>query len=337
MAHTQAVPGSTLTLPSDTEILIERSFRAPRALVWRAFTDASLLPKWMGPARYEMTHSEMDVRVGGKFRWVWRLDEGELTMHGTFLEVDAPRRMVTSEHMEPSPTPTHNTFTLTEEKDGRTKVAIRIRVPSQEMRDMMLATNMQRGMDEGYARLDAILPDLAARPGGAHALPGSTMTLLSDTDILLERSFRAPRALVWRAFTEPSLYRKWMGPAEFPMTRCDMDVRPGGKFLHQWGGPDGHQMPGEYVEVDAPSLLAYVDTGETPSRVTITFTQEKDGRIGDARTRSREDGSQFVRTKVAFLARMPSKAARDEILASGWTEGTEACYQQLDALLKEIG
>lgn len=150
------------------------------------------------------------------------------------------------------------------------------------------------------------------------AIPGSTLSLPSDTDILLERSFRAPRHLVWRAFTDAALVRRWMGPAEFPMTRCEMDVRPGGKFLWAWDG-QGHQMPGEFVEVDAPRRLVYVDTGPTPSHVTLTFTEDKDGR-----------------TKVAMLARMPSKAARDEILGSGWNEGMEYCYTRLDAILPEL-
>lgn len=151
----------------------------------------------------------------------------------------------------------------------------------------------------------------------AHAVPGSIVTLPSDTEILLERTFRAPRALVWRAFTDPALVPKWYGPPDVPMTRCEMDVRPGGTFLWAWGE---HTMPGVFKEVDAPRLLAYEDTGVTPSYITVTFTEEKDGR-----------------TKVALRARMPSKAARDEILASGWTEGTEACYVRLDALLPEVG
>lgn len=145
--------------------------------------------------------------------------------------------------------------------------------------------------------------------------PGSTLTLPSDTDILIERSFRAPRALVWRAFTDPALVRKWMGPAEFPMTRCEIDLRPGGEFLYEWAA-QGHQMPGRFVEVDAPRRLVYEDTGPTPSHVTYTFTEEKDGH-----------------TKVAMLARLGSKALRDEMLASGFTEGMEACYVALDALL----
>jgi len=153
---------------------------------------------------------------------------------------------------------------------------------------------------------------------GPHVIGGSTLTLPSDTEILIERSFRAPRELVWRAFTDPSLVPRWMGPAEYPMTRCEMDVRPGGKFLYEWAS-QGHHMPGHFVEVDPPRRLVYVDTGPTPSRVTLTFTQEPDGR-----------------TKVAMLGRLPTKQLRDEILASGFNEGTEAGYVRLDALLPEL-
>lgn len=313
MARTHAIPASTLTLPSDTEILVERTFRAPRELVWRAFTDAALLPKWMGPARYTMTRSEMDVRPGGRYEWGWKLDEGSLRIHGVFTEVDAPRRLVTEEFMDPFPKPTRNTMTFTE-KDGRTTVAIRIALASKEMRDAMLATGMQGGMDEGYDRLDALLPSLA-RPTLA-----STLSTPSDTEILLERTFRAPRALVWRAFTDPKLLPRWMGPAEHPMTRCEIDLRPGGKMIWGWGEDgQGYQMPAEFVEVDAPRRMVYVDTGPTPARVTVTFHEEKDGR-----------------TRVAFHARFPDKAGRDEILASGWTEGTEMGYVRLDALLPEM-
>src|SRR5688572_15023562 len=104
----------------------------------------------------------------------------------------------------------------------------------------------------------------------------STLTLPSDTEILIERSFRAPRALVWRAFTDPSLLPQWMGPAEHPMRRCEIDLRPGGKLLWVWGeGESEHRLPGEFVEVDPPRRLVYVDTGDTPSHVTLTFTEEK--------------------------------------------------------------
>jgi|SRR5688572_19308617 len=149
-----------------------------------------------------------------------------------------------------------------------------------------------------------------------NAAPRSTLTLPSDTEILIERIFRAPRPLVWRAFTDASLLPRWMGPEEHSMTRCEMDLRPGGKFLWVWGKGEGaHRLPGEFVEVDPPRRLVYVDTGDTPSHVTLTFTEVADG------------------TKVAMLGRLPSKTMRDEILASGYIEGTELGYVRLDALL----
>lgn len=152
---------STLELPSDREIKIDRVFDAPRTLVWRAFTDPKLLPRWMGPAQYEMTTSEMDVRPGGKYRWVWRLDDGkDLTITGRFLEVDRPNRMVTVETMDPRMGESHN-VTLFTEKGGKTTVSIRIKVADKATRDAMLATGMQDGMDLGYLRLDALLKELA--------------------------------------------------------------------------------------------------------------------------------------------------------------------------------
>ena len=152
---------STLSLPSDCEIQIDRLFDAPRALVWRAFTDPKLLPRWMGPEQYEMTTSEMDVRPGGTYRWVWKLDAGmELTIKGRFLEVDRPNRIVTLETMEPSTGESHNITTFIE-KAGRTTVSIRMKLPDKNTRDAVLATGMQDGMDLGYLRLDKLLRELA--------------------------------------------------------------------------------------------------------------------------------------------------------------------------------
>jgi len=161
MAQKTGTHASTLELPSNREIKIDRVFDAPRTLVWRAFTDAKLLPRWMGPAQYEMTTSEMDVRPGGKYRWVWRLDDGQfLTITGRFLEVDRPNRIVTIETMEPSTGESHNITRFTE-RGGRTTVSILMKLPDKETRDAVLATGMQDGMDLGYVRLDGLLKELA--------------------------------------------------------------------------------------------------------------------------------------------------------------------------------
>lgn len=148
---------SDLTLPSDTEIRIERTFDASREKVWRAFNDPSMLPKWMGPAQYKMTTSESDNRPGGKYRWVWDLGvQGELTITGDILAVDEPTRVMTAEYMQPFPDPSFNLLVFNE-KAGKTTVSIHIAFSNAEARDGALASGMQDGMDEGYARLDALL------------------------------------------------------------------------------------------------------------------------------------------------------------------------------------
>jgi len=159
MAPTHAaIPGSTLTLPSDTEFEIVRSFAAPRELVWRAFTDPTLLRKWSGPAGSTMTVCEMDVRPNGKFRWTFAGEGLEFTTAGLIHEVDKPRRLV-MESMDPDPTPEVRTMTF-EESSGRTTVTIRMKAATKEVRDAMLASGMTEGMEMTYTQLDSLLTEL---------------------------------------------------------------------------------------------------------------------------------------------------------------------------------
>lgn len=153
---------STLTLPSDLEIRVERAFRAPIAKVWRAWTDPTLAPRWMGPAKYEMTTSEFDARDGGKFRWVWPVEGQDLVIHGDVLAIDKPHRIVTREFMEmgePFPGYTLN-FLVFSEQDGKTVCATHMTFANKDARDGALASGMKDGMDEGYDRMDALLKEL---------------------------------------------------------------------------------------------------------------------------------------------------------------------------------
>lgn len=143
---------SKLTLPSDTEISLVRSFAAPRDLVWRAFTDPKLLPKWYGPGEPPMTVCEMDVRPNGKFRWAWG---NAFETAGIFHEVDKPRLLV-MESREPDPTPEIRRMTF-EESGGRTTVTMRIKTATPALRDELLASGAIEGMEPTFARLDAFL------------------------------------------------------------------------------------------------------------------------------------------------------------------------------------
>ena len=153
-----------VTLPSDREVRVTRTFNAPRNLVWDAHTKPELVKKWMlGPPGWTMPVCEMDVRVGGKYRWRWRNDEDgkEFGFYGTFLEVKAPVRIVHDEYYDPgdvggampSNDPAHITLELSE-SGGVTTIVNVMRFASKEARDGAVSTGMTDGMEMGYARLD---------------------------------------------------------------------------------------------------------------------------------------------------------------------------------------
>ncbi len=151
MPRNTAAP-STLTLLSDTEVQLVRTFAAPRGLVWQAFTDPKLLPQWYGPGEPPMTVCEMDVRPNGKFRWAWGT---AFETAGIFHQVEKPRLLV-MESREPDPTPEVRSHTF-EETNGQTTVTIRIKTATKALRDELLASGAVEGMEPTFLRLDAFL------------------------------------------------------------------------------------------------------------------------------------------------------------------------------------
>jgi uncharacterized protein YndB with AHSA1/START domain len=159
-----------VTLPSDREVKVTRSFRAPRALVYRAYTEPALVRRWLlGPPGWTMPICEMDVRVGGQYRWRWRSDDkgSEFGFTGTFREVQPPSRIVHTEAYDPGTVggpypgePAIVTVTFTED-GGVTTVTSLIDFGSKEARDGAVATGMTDGMEESYQLLDRLLEDRA--------------------------------------------------------------------------------------------------------------------------------------------------------------------------------
>ena len=158
-----------VTLPSDREVKVTRSFKAPRALVYRAHTEPELVRRWLlGPPGWSMPVCEMDVRVGGKYRWRWRNDQdgSEFGFSGTFREVKAPERLVHSEAYEPGTVggsfPGNDavvTVTFTED-GGVTTLTSLIDFGSKEARDAAMATGMTDGMEQSYQLLDKVLTEV---------------------------------------------------------------------------------------------------------------------------------------------------------------------------------
>ena len=155
-----------VTLPSDREVRVTRSFRAPRALVYKAYTEPSLVQRWLlGPPGWSMPVCEMDVRVGGRYRWRWRseTDGSEFGFSGTFREVVPPSTLVHTEAYDPGTVsddfPKNDalvTVTFTEH-GGMTTVTSLIDFGSKEARDAAVATGMTDGMEQSYQLLDQLL------------------------------------------------------------------------------------------------------------------------------------------------------------------------------------
>lgn len=159
-ASTAANSGTfTVTTPSDREIRMTRLLDAPRALVFEAMTKPEHIRHWWGNLGegYSVPVCEVDLRVGGKWRFVNQTPNGELAVfYGEYREVTPPGRVVFTEFFEPFPDAESVVTALLTEEHGKTRLTATIAYPSQEVRDMVKATGMERGAAISYDRLDEV-------------------------------------------------------------------------------------------------------------------------------------------------------------------------------------
>ena len=158
-----------VTLPSDREVEVTRSFKAPKTMVYRAYTEPKLVQRWMlGPPGWSMPVCEMDVRVGGTFRWRWRNNEdgSEFGFFGTYREIQPNSRIVNTEAYDPGtlgggyPAGDEAIITITfTEHEGGTTLTTLMDFGSKEARDAAIATGMTDGMEQSYEQLDRQLAE----------------------------------------------------------------------------------------------------------------------------------------------------------------------------------
>lgn len=150
-----------VTTTSDTDVCLTRLFDAPRALVFDAMTKPEHIARWWGQlgAGYSVPVCEVDLRVGGKWRFVNRHPKGEVAFHGEYREITPPDRLVYTELMEPYPDGSLVTTTFAEEA-GKTRVTVVASYPSKAIRDMVLASGMERGAAVSYDRLEEVTHEL---------------------------------------------------------------------------------------------------------------------------------------------------------------------------------
>lgn len=153
-----------IATPTDTDIVITRVFDAPRRLVFDAWTKPELLKRWLGIQNgWTMAVCEVDLRVGGSYRYVWRgLDRAEMGMGGVYREIVRPERVVSTEQFDQAWYPGEALDMLDlAEHDGKTTCTTTVRYASREVRDEVLKSGMASGIEAGYDKLDEVLATIA--------------------------------------------------------------------------------------------------------------------------------------------------------------------------------
>jgi uncharacterized protein YndB with AHSA1/START domain len=153
-----------VTLPADHQILITREFNAPKRLVWKAYTTPELIKRWWSGERGTVTSAEVDLRVGGQWRYVMAANGGfEVAFRGEFREITSPDRLVNTEIFEGLPDPDDHTSLVTvtlTEKDGSTYLEMLCEYRDQADRDAVIDSGMEGGMQEGMDALEKVAVSL---------------------------------------------------------------------------------------------------------------------------------------------------------------------------------
>ena len=162
-----------VTTPGDREIAMTRTFDAARELVFEAWTRPALVRRWLlGPSGWSMPICEIDLRIGGRYRFVWRRDAdgSEMAMGGVYRDVVAAERIVATERFDDAWYPGEAVVTTTfAETRGRTTVTSTMLFESRDARDGVLKSGMESGVTQSYDRLAALLPSLRSPTSGPGA------------------------------------------------------------------------------------------------------------------------------------------------------------------------
>ena len=154
-----------VTTPSDREIVMTRLFDAPRHLVFEAMSKPEHVRRWWGllDERYSVPVCEIDLRVGGAWRFISRGPRGEAGFHGVYREIAAPERLVFTEIFDPFPDVESVVTSVLTEEDGKTRFTVTCLYPSREVRDMVIGTGMAGGAAISYDHLEEVARELSRR------------------------------------------------------------------------------------------------------------------------------------------------------------------------------
>jgi len=225
----------------DREMSATRIFDAPRALVWRAFTDTDHLKHWWGPNGFTNTIYEFNFKVGGLWRFTMHGPDGrDYPNESRFVAIDWLSKIVLDHICEP-----HFRMTIGFEDVGtKTKLSWHMHFDNAETFEAVKPMAVP-GLEQNLNRLGAHLPKIDPM----------------RRELTIVRSFAAPRDLVWQAWTDPAHLAKWWGPDDFTNPHCTVDLRVGGVLDIVMRAPDGQEFPmrGVFQEIVAPEKLVFTN------------------------------------------------------------------------------
>jgi len=309
----------TLTIVAD--------FAAPKQRLWDAYADPRLIEQFWGPETYPATFLRHDMFPGGQSRYVMTGPEGEVSAgYWEFLSVDAPDSFEVLDGFcgddgEPNrEMPSMRMVFRFEETEEGSRLVTTTHFTSLEDLEQLVAMGMVEGTRSAMSQIDAVLADLASF---ATDLPTHTQ-LLDDTRVRISRVIRGSVADVWRAHHDAELLKRWMlGPDGWEMTEVVPPADAGSAFSYRWAPVAGGE--GEPFAIVGEVLESHPETR-------VVHTERMEGIPSETRnemTLTAVEGG----TLLSYVIAYPDAATREQVLATGMTEGMEASYARLDSVL----
>lgn len=308
----------TLTLIGDYPVPVER--------LWEAWTDPRQLERFWGPPGWPATFTRHDMAVGGRSEYHMTGPDGERAAgYWVFEAIDPGKRIEVLDGFageDGSPNtemPTMRMRMAFEATDTGSRLVSVTSFPDLATMEQLSEMGMVDGATAAFGQMDDVLADLASF---AAELPTAAQ-LLDDTHVRISRVVRGTVEQVWRAHFEPELMQRWLlGPDGWTMPVCEMSAEVGGTYRYEWEAEDGSArfgFEGELLEVEAPYRAVQTER---------MIGMDGPGTLNELTLTPAAGG-----TLLTILITYPSKELRDEILATGMTDGMETSYARLESIL----
>lgn len=309
------------------EIKITRIYKAPVKAVWDAWADPKQAAQWWGPRGFTITNHSKDMRTGGMWHYTMHGPDGTDYVNKTkFLEIDPYKRMVYDHGGNDEQAPLFRVTVTFNEVKGGTKMEMTMALPTAEEAEKTKKFIKAAGGNSTWDRLAEYLDK----------------NITGKEKFVINRTFDAPRDLMFKVWTDPNHFSKWLPPTGFKMKFIRADIRPGGTTFYSMSNDSGLTMYGraEYLEVSPPDRIVYTqqfcDENEKVSRHPMAPTWPET--MQTTITLSEEGSRQ---TRVTIEWEVVGKATAEEMATfiagrTGMTQGWGGSFDKLEEYLETV-